>query len=105
MSISYASFPNYNSFKIINRTNYEFLTGYFPNGSFDYFDLQNTSVGFFIYFDPLTTLMISQTPMYSFPDLVCNAGVTLGVFLGLSLLSFVELLEVAILVCIFVQKK
>ena len=105
MSISYASFPNYNSFKIINRTNYEFLTAYFPNGSFDYFDLQNTSVGFFIYFDPLTTLMISQTPMYSFPDLVCNAGGTLGVFLGLSLLSFVELLEVAILVCIFVQKK
>ena len=105
VSISYASFPNYNSFKIINRTKYEFLSGYFPNGSFDYLDLQRSTVGFFIYYDPLTVTMITQTPSISFPELVSNAGGTLGVFIGISLLSFVELLEVAFIFCVFLYKK
>lgn len=94
--ISYATFPNYNSFKIINATHFDTLGDFFPNRSYSYTDLQQSVAGFFIYFDPLSVKRVSQTPSMPIQDLIANIGGILGVFLGVSILSFVELLDFAL---------
>ena len=92
--ISYARFPAYRTYKIINNTNYTSLANYLhSNRSYSYSDSQKSVAGFFVYYDPLTVTQVTQSPSMLFADLVANIGGLLGLFLGLSLLSLVEFLE------------
>ena len=52
-----------------------------------------TSRALFLYFQELKYTEIFQIPITSVTDLVSNIGGTLGLFLGISLLSFVEFIE------------
>lgn len=47
----------------------------------------------FVYFDEIKYTQITETPTMCFVDLVANVGGTMGLFIGISLLSFVELIE------------
>jgi hypothetical protein len=54
---------------------------------------RNIMVKIFIYFDEIKTTEISETPTMTFENMLANIGGTLGLFIGVSLLSFVELIE------------
>lgn len=95
--ISYASFPNKYIFKIINATNYKSLRRLYTNQSFTYSDVQQAVAGFFIYYGPLSITVISQSVAITLADLFANIGGALGLFIGISLLSLVELLEMSII--------
>ena len=69
----------------------------FQNNSYSIEDLKQTISRFFIYFDPLTFKIISQSPSMTLADLVANIGGALGLFLGISILSLVELIEICII--------
>lgn len=50
----------------------------------------------FIYFKNIKYTKISEAPLTSFLGLIANIGGTLGLFIGISLLSFVELIELSL---------
>ena len=50
-------------------------------------------IKFIFYFDESKYTEISQIAKTSLPDIVSNVGGTLGLFLGLSLLSFIEIFD------------
>ena len=58
-----------------------------------------------IFYPYLEYTLIVETPKVSPIDLVANLGGVLGVFLGLSIFNFVELLELACLIIYFFYKK
>ena len=58
-----------------------------------------------INYEDLSYTQISQIPKTTLPDLISNIGGILGVFLGLSLLSFVEILEFLLEVLLILTKK
>ena len=66
--------------------------------------LQNT-IKFIFYFDESKYTEISQIAKTSLPDIVSNVGGTLGLFLGLSLLSFIEIFDFIIEVFYVVKDK
>jgi hypothetical protein len=55
--------------------------------------LKNSTLKFKIYFKELKFIRISQQPQMNISDLISGIGGILGLFLGLSFLSFVEILE------------
>jgi hypothetical protein len=66
------------------------------NQSFSYETLKNSAVCVDIYFNSLHYTAIMDSPSMSSLDLVCNFGGLLGLFLGMSLLSVVEYVEIVI---------
>ena len=50
----------------------------------------------YIEIDDLRMTHISESPSVTIPDLLANFGGTMGLFIGVSILSFVEALELAI---------
>ena len=72
------------------------------------FNLQNysqTHLGLDIYFPIKQYTEIRETPKTTFVDLVSNIGGALGVFLGLSIFSFVEILEIILQIIYLLLKK
>lgn len=55
-------------------------------------------------YETMRSMVIEQTPAQTFPTLLGNLGGQLGLFLGMSFLSFVELFEIIFILsweCIF----
>ena len=65
----------------------------FPDGKIDYDKLKNTVVSFRVFYDDLSYTKISQQPQISLNILISNIGGLLGLFLGVSFLTMVEILE------------
>ena len=59
-----------------------------------YQELNNSIVAVNVYYDELTYTRVSQSPKMSFEDLLSNVGGTLGLFIGISFLSFAEIFEI-----------
>lgn len=59
----------------------------------------------FLYFKTLKYTSITQIPKYTFTDLVSSIGGTLGLFVGLRLLSFVDILQFLLEMLFLVVKK
>ena len=71
-------------------------------------DLTNLSmnlVEFSVYYDSLSYMKIEEEPKMSVDDLIAIIGGHLHVFLGMSLLSFVELFEIIVLVALVIVCK
>jgi hypothetical protein len=51
------------------------------------------AVGFRVFFNRLKYTFISEKPKTSITDLIANIGGTLGLYLGMSILSFMEIIE------------
>jgi hypothetical protein len=56
-------------------------------------DLRSSLVAFNIYFDSFKLTRIRQMPKRDILDLISNFGGILGLFLGLSFLSFAEIIQ------------
>jgi hypothetical protein len=55
--------------------------------------ISNSVIMLDIYFESLTYTEIAEVPVFTIINLISNIGGTLGLFLGLSLLSFIEIVE------------
>ena len=91
----FSKFPNliyYN--QLINRT---LIRSKYPaDYILSYEDLQNSVVAFNVYYDDLKYTIISEVAKSSPTDLASNMGGLLGLFIGVSFLSFGELIEMAL---------
>ena len=63
------------------------------NSSLD--DVKQSIVNLNIFYDRLSFTEISEKPSFTFVDLVSNVGGTFGLFIGISLLSLLEIVEIA----------
>ena len=58
------------------------------------FEVNRNYIGIYVYYKDLTYTLISEAPNSEIFDLISNIGGLVGVFLGISFLSFVELIEI-----------
>lgn len=64
---------------------------------FDSLELARGSlVKIFVYFDQIKYTRITEASAVTFVDLIANIGGELGLFIGISFLSFVELIELSL---------
>ena len=109
LSVSHSDFPNPNYAEILKKkpiiqSKFQ-KSKVFTNESLivDNNELKKSIAAITIYYDDLKYTLISQIPKMSFEDLLANIGGQLGLFIGISFLSFVEifdaLIQVIFLVC------
>ena len=86
---SYLSNPN-SMKKLFNKTA---QSSKFSNDMLNYDKTKNKVLALNVYYDKLEYTLINQEPKFQILDLVSNIGGLLGLFLGVSLLSFLEIIE------------
>ena len=92
--ISHSEYPSYRQFKSLNYSNFGKLQNLFSKNNVTFKEFKMASADFFIYFNPMSITEITQSPSITFSDLISNIGGNLGLFIGISLLSFFELFEI-----------
>ena len=109
LSVSHSNFPNPQYAEFLKKQ--PIIQSKFQNSKFshndslkiDNYELKNSIVAITLYYDDLKYTVISQHSKMSFEDLLANIGGQLGLFIGISFLSFVEifdaLVQVIFLVC------
>ena len=70
----------------------------------NYEQVQKRFVSVKIYFNEMKYTFISQKPKTEVVDLVSNMGGTMGLFLGVSFLSFVEIFELIVEISLILFK-
>ena len=88
--------------KLINMSSY--LNSMYPNYTdLNFNEIRNNILAFKIYYDEMKEIVYNEIQKNDIFDLIANTGGTIGLFLGLSLLSFVEIIEMVanILIIIF----
>lgn len=99
LRISYSEYPtsnymNNNIRKKVNPVFYNWAFEVDEKSNLNSLDLARDSlVELFVYFDEIKYTEITEAPTTTFVDLIASIGGTLGLFIGVSLLSFVELIE------------
>ena len=68
-------------------------------------DQKNALIKFNVYFDSFSYKLITETPSINVVELFSNIGGTLGLFLGVSFLTCVELIDFLIQVCFILLPK
>lgn len=100
LGLSIAKFPSKSYYKqLIKGSRGRFFAQAFNVSSFANvtFDMLSESVfSLFIYFDEITTTEISEAPTLEWFSLIAGIGGTMGLFIGVSLLSFVEFFELLV---------
>lgn len=102
LSISYGEYPTRKYMKDLSERFETFKWAFKTdlNNSkynFDSLELARASlVKIFVYFEDIKYTKISEAPTMTFVDLIASIGGTLGLFIGISLLSFVELIELIV---------
>lgn len=75
----------------------------FTNKSDEY--LKTEMLNLFIYYETMEQTVIDQSPQTTVSDLISNVGGTLGLFLGLSIISFVEIGQLIVdIIMIFIKR-
>ena len=68
-------------------------------------ELEKMLVSFDVYFSSLSYKVIAQNPSTNWDDLIAGLGGTLGLFVGASFLSLLEIIDFLIAVAIILAKK
>lgn len=69
------------------------LAAYFPNETITYEKIKRSVLALNVYYDELAYTFTSQQPKMQIFDIISNIGGLFGLFIGISFLSFVEILE------------
>lgn len=101
LSISSSLYPSKNFFKALKHN--QKIKDIFSNKSFTLSDLREKISFVIIYFEKLNYMTIEDSPNMLFFNLMASIGGWLGLFLGISVLSLVELFE--IIIGIFLDRK
>jgi hypothetical protein len=93
--VSLSDFPSKNyAYKLINDR-HDYYKRLFQTDNITYDMFAKSVSSFHFYFDELVITEITASPSVEFVDLISNIGGFFGLFIGLSVLSFVELIELA----------
>jgi hypothetical protein len=92
ISTSFSYFPSYNYAKNLLMTN-PMITTKFQNETLTYDLIKQSVLSLNVYYDKLSYIQISKDAKIEIVDLVSGIGGLLGLFLGMSFLSFAEILE------------
>jgi len=76
----------------------------YPNRNLTHEDLKGGFIRIHIYYDSLDYTSITESVKFSGSDLISNIGGTLGLFIGISVLSFVEIIEIIIEIFLILAK-
>ena len=68
-------------------------------------DVKQSIINLNVFYDRLSFTEITEKPSFPFVDLVSNVGGTFGLFLGISLLSFLEIVEIIYVMLLIFFKK
>ena len=90
---SMANYPSKNYADILLR-NPNVISKFNNRTNVSYEDLRSRMVSVNIFFNELKETIITEHPKISVPDLVASIGGILGLFLGMSFLSFIEFIEI-----------
>ena len=81
-------------------------SNYPPDYNITLEDLRESMIQFNVYYTEFDYTQVSQTPKQKIEDVVSNFGGLLGLFIGMSFLSFGEFIEVIVeVLLIFCEKK
>ncbi len=67
--------------------------------------LKQSVLSIYVYYDDLKYTLIRKSPKIEWLDLISNIGGIMGIFLGTSFLSFVEIIDLLVLIFITFTKK
>ena len=90
-TVSSSNFPTTNLYDLVKKT----------LGNMTYEQLKEKAIGINVYYSSLSYTSLSESPQTSVIDLFSNIGGTLGLYIGISFLSLVEIVEI-VLECIFI---
>ena len=68
-------------------------------------DFKKNILSLTIYYPDLSYTKISESPKLSTSNLISNIGGTMGLYVGISLLSLVEIIELIIEIILIIMKK
>lgn len=104
ITTSFAKFPNLIYFQSL--VNNSLIKSKYPAGyNITYDDLLKSTVSFNVYYDDLKYSVITEVPKTAPTDLISNIGGLLGLFIGVSFLSFGELAEMILEVVFILFEK
>ena len=104
LTISLADFPT--MIAVEQLFSIDSIMRMFPNESDRNFDnFKQTLASVIIYYDELKETITTQDAKIAIVDLIANIGGILGLFLGMSFLSFVEFFEILFQIIIISYKK
>ena len=81
------------------------ITSKFQNETITYDLIKQSVLSLNVYYDQLSYTQISREAKLEIVDLVGSIGGLLGLFLGMSFLSFVELIEIVLESIVIILKK
>ena len=104
ITTSSTNFPSYDYYKeLINNPK---IISKYPSGyNITLEDLKQSLISFEIYYNEMTYTLMLELPKIKIVDLVANLGGILGLFIGISVLSFVEILEIILEIFIILFEK
>ena len=70
----------------------------------DFDEFKQNNLGVNIYLSSMEYTELWEMPQISFIDLVSNMGGALGIFLGFSIFSFIEILEIVVQILMILFK-
>lgn len=94
--VSYSDYPSVNNAHKIIQNRHSRFARLFGTANVSYDVFKQSVARFHFYFDELVVTEIIESPSLSEVDFVSNLGNFFGLFLGLSVMSFVELFDLAI---------
>jgi len=105
LTTSFSSFPS-KSYADSLKT-HPIITSKFLNETLTYESIKQSVLSLNIYYDQLAFTQISKEAKFEIVDLISAFGGLLGLFLGMSFLSFVEIVEIILetFVILFEKKK
>lgn len=92
-SVSYTDFPSYIYYDSMVTQDFDYYSLVFKTSNITYEMLKESMARISIDFDELKMTQITESASFSLVDLTADIGGTLGLFIGVSVLSFVELVE------------
>jgi hypothetical protein len=92
--LSYSTYPS--DFYVNSIRNEKTFSKYFSMNHKNDFDmnLKNNLVKLNVFYDSLSLVTLKESPTMTIIDLFSSIGGTLGLFLGMSILSFIEFIEI-----------
>lgn len=102
-STSFSDYPTTSYFELLRRM--PNVKSKFPTADFsslDYHNLKRQMVSVKVYYEDLNFIQITEVETSSLVDLLANIGGTLGLFIGVSFLSFFELVDVIYQIVVYV---
>lgn len=88
-SLSYTIIPFIRPFPVTGNVSEEFSSRYVEFKTYE--DVQKNFISFYVYYPEFKYTLISQSEKITLYDVISNIGGLLGLFLGISFLSFVEI--------------